>query len=358
MSEEEARTNFGVVAPVASRTSSLFPSMRQTLMLDAEDLIALFDATPVTKIGEKLVFQQADFLVPREMLEHRIEKLKKLIAASKGVVEGLSARVMKIRRAEDNVLDKTTREKFKREENQRMAHSNAKLFRYRQALRVGNYHEKIWRWETQPVYFREVVDDCMTFTEYGEPRYERGEYKVPANGAGYWTTNLVRDVIATRIFDVSRYEVMMQLDAGALRLAGASEEEQRRTWANCQRWENCVIKAAVFHGVLRPRQDLLDLLALNPYVREALDASEEIESDETENALALKTGGACYNGVIHGAGYRYNLKTGAFRRRALESFDKGPPKKDNREDREDWEDSGFGNLRDYGNDDIESFQPK
>src|SRR6266550_3706748 len=322
--EAQARALFGIVPPTLSHpkaplVSNEFPSMRQTLMLDAEDLIDLFDPTPDTRIGEREVFAEMDFLVPSEMLQHRIERLKKLIAASKAIIEGLSVRVMKVRRDGD-ILDKATRETFKREESARIARSNVKLSRYRAAHHDGNYREKIWCYQTKGVYFRDFVDDCMTFTDYGETYYAQGEFKTPADGAGYYTTNLVRDIIATRIFDVSRYEVMMGLDNSALHLMGMSDAEQKRTWANVRRWENCVIKAAVYHGVLRPRQDLLDLLALSPYVQAALHAIEsEVEADETENALALKTGGACYGGGIRSAGVRFS--NGVFRRRSLESFE-------------------------------------
>ncbi len=119
-------------------------------------------------------------------------------------------------------------------------------------------------------------------------------------------------------------------------------------------WENAVIKAAVYHGVLRPRADLLELLALSPYVQSALNVLEEVEADEMENTLALKTGGACYGGSIRSGGIRY--RNGGFRQRGLESFDKGPPK--------DWEsgadgsggDSGLQSLCDV-DDDAESYQP-
>jgi hypothetical protein len=355
VTEDEARKMFGVEKP-ESKSSALVKNMRQTLMLEPEDLIALFDESPATKVGEQMVFGQADFLLPPPMLQHRINRLKKIIARSKDIIEGLSARVMKLRRGKEKVLNKATREKFKRDENGRIVRSNAKLSRYRTALRLGNYREKIWCWQVKPIYFHEVVEDCMTFTDYGETYYERGELKLPKDGAGYYTTNLVRDIIATRIFDVSRYEVMMQLDADALQLAGASEEEQRRTWANRQRWENAVIKAAVFHGVLRPRRDLLELLALTAFAQAASRVTEHIEADETENALALKTGGACYGASIQSAGYRYNTRTGRSRRRALESFDKSKPPAD-------W-DEGGQQARDTGSDlyhvqdDAESYDPR
>jgi hypothetical protein len=342
MSESEVRTKFGVAAPVTI-PRPLVLDLRRALMLSAEDLIALFDETPATKVGEREVFAEMDFLVPAEKLQHRIAKLKRLIDASKELWKALSKHVMKLRRAKDDILDKPTQEKYKREEIARQARSNAKLFKYRAALRNGNHREKIWRYQMLPVYFRNLVDDAMTFDDFGPwyytndkcqiptgPRYKdaNGKFKTPKEPwRGYWTTNLVRDV-RTRLFDVSRYEVMMQLDQSTLELAGATEAEQHRTWCNVMRWENAVIKAGVFHGVLHPRADLLELLGLDPFVQAALSATETVQADDTENALALKTGGACFGGRIRSGGYRYhkNESSGnAYHRRPLESFDKGKP---------------------------------
>jgi hypothetical protein len=352
VSEDEARKIFGVEKK-DPKPNALVKSMRQTLMLEPEDLIALFDESPATKVGEQMVFEQADFLLPPEMLQHRVNRLKRIIARSKDIIEGLSARVMKLRREEDNILDKVTREKFKRDENARIKRSNKKLLRYREALRLGNYHEKIWCWQGEPIYFRDEVEDCMVFTEHGEPYYAKSD--APTYGVGYHLTDLVRDIVATRVFDVSRYEVMMQLDAGTLQLAGASEEEQRRTWANRQRWENCVIKAAVFHGVLRPRRDLLELLALTAFAQATFRVTEHIEADTTENALALKTGGACYGASIQSAGYRYHAN-GRIRQRALESFDKSKPPADWDEGAQQAKDTGSDLY--YVHDDAESYDPR
>jgi hypothetical protein len=325
MSEDQAREKFGVSAPAAPPRPTVL-CMRQTLMLSPEDLIAFFDETPAAKVAERIIFAEMDFVVPPEMLQHRIDRLKKVIAASKEILKGLSKHIMKLKRTKDDILDKPIQEKFKREETARMARSNAKLYRYRMALRDGNYHEKIWRDQIQPVYFRDLVDDVMVFEELGPSYYKNDKFKTPPTGAPYWTTSLTRDV-KFRVFDISRYEVMMRLDQSTLRLAGLTEEEQHRTWANVQRWENAIIAAAVFHGVLHPRPDLMEMLSLTPFAQAALAASETIEADDAENALALKTGGACFGGRIKSAGYRYGTsesKSGnSFRRRSLESFDKG-----------------------------------
>jgi hypothetical protein len=66
-------------------------------MLSPEDLVALFDETPATKVGEREVFAEMDFLVPAEMLQHHIERLKKLTAASKFLWKELSKHIMKLR---------------------------------------------------------------------------------------------------------------------------------------------------------------------------------------------------------------------------------------------------------------------
>jgi hypothetical protein len=328
MSESEVRAKFGVAAPVTIPRPPVL-DLRKSLMLTPEDLIGLFDETPATKVGEREVFAEMDFLVPPEMLQRRIAKLKKVIDASKEIWKGLSQHIMKLRRAKDDILDKPIQEKYKREETARQARSNAKLFKYRAALRNGKYHEKIWRYQVLPVYFRDFVDDWMTFEDLGPAHYvyDKRKYE-PGIGAPYWTTNLVRNFKA-RLFDVSRYEMMMQLDQSTLQLAGETQEEQQRTWRNVMRWENAVIKAGVFHGVLHPRGDLLELLGLNPFVQAALSATESVQQDDTENALALKTGGACFGGTIHSGGYRYfaseNSDGSSYRRRPLESFDKGKP---------------------------------
>jgi hypothetical protein len=38
---------------------------------------------------------------------------------------------------------------------------------YSAAHRIGNYHEKTWRYQMLPVYSRDLVDDAMTFEHRG-----------------------------------------------------------------------------------------------------------------------------------------------------------------------------------------------
>jgi hypothetical protein len=347
ISEKVARAKFGVSEDKSKKTEP--PSnMRTTLMLSPDDIIALFDESPQNKIGEHEVFEQVNFTVTTEGLQHRIKRLKKLIAASKEITEGLFVRVMKVRRGKDEVLDKTTREKFKREETARQARANVRLFQYRTALRNGGLTQKVWRVVVKSVYFRDVIDDVVIFQDWGEGTYVKDKERRMGGLVTHHTEILLHHVLYTE-FDLSRYQEMMRLDADALSVMGAAEAEQKQAWANVQRWENAVIKAAVFHGVLRPRKNLLELLALTAWAQDALSVLEDIEADTTENALAIKTGGACYGGRIRSGGY-----TDSGRQRSLTSFDK-PSRNSRWRDFSDNCDEGGGN---YNPDDAETYDPR
>ena len=347
VSEKVARAKFGVSEDKVKKSAPP-TDLRTMLMLDADDIIALFDVSPQNKIGEHEIFEQVNFTVTTEALQHRIERLKKLIAASKEIVGGLSVRVMKVRRGKDGVLDKTTREKYKREETARQARANVKLFQYRTALRNGGLTQKVWRLVVKPVYFRDTVDDVVIFSDWGEGTYVKDKER-RMGGVVTHHTEVFQHPVSYTEFDLSRYRDMMQLSTDALELMGTTEKEQAQTWANVQRWENAVIKAAVFHGVLRPRKDLLELLGLMPWVRDALQMTEDIQADTTEDALALKTGGACYGGRIRSNGY-----TDCGKARRLSSFDK-PSRTAWRESSGDHDEQGGA---DFNPDDSESYDPR
>ena len=159
--EETLRAQLGVEAP--KKKFKLPDTYRTILNLDPQDIIDFFNAV----IDHRDEFVQVDFVVPSSMLEHRIARLKRVIAASRAVIEGMAVNIIKIRRGKDDPLldDKTIREsKYRRDENARIARCNAKLFQYREALRTGkNLHQKIWRTVTKPVYFHDEVDDSVTF---------------------------------------------------------------------------------------------------------------------------------------------------------------------------------------------------
>lgn len=305
--------------PILTKGNSLVRGFRETLMLDRQDIAEVFDA--IVREEGRLI--EAHLLIPADMLQHRIDRLMKLIAASKAIVEGLAVSVMKIRRGKEDVLDKPTREKYKREENARIARSNMKLAKYRTALRTGNYHEKVLRYVTVPVKFRDVFDDVMRFTTWGEPLYEKTEEKSFEGIKAHHLEDLVQYGEVSGVYDLERYKMLLTLGPEALWVLGENSEGQRKkSWAYWEQWEDAVIEGAIKHGVLRPRRDLLEFLGLAQYVR----PGDPIEADETENALAIKTGGACYGGGIKSAGCNYRGKQP--RQLPLQSFDKGKWLKD------------------------------
>lgn len=320
-------------------------SYRQFLNLDPQDLVAFFDV----KVGERQEFAEMDFVVPPSVLEHRIRRLMKVIACSKQIVEGLSVHIMKIRRGKDEVLDQPTREKYKREEQARIARCNMKLARYRMALRSPQgYREKVWMWVKTPVHFRDVVDDVMTFDTVIDAGW-RDIQKVFTGGVETHTRVEWVEYIRSGHVDLESYRAVMSLGVAALAELGETESQRKEVWDNIHRWENAVIRAAVVHSVITPRRDLAELLGLGQVLDEPDDV---IEADRTEDALAIKTGGACYGGRVQSEGYRY--RGGRITPRGLSSFDK--PLRGGR-DGAGYDDPGFNSL-DNASDDAESYVPK
>jgi hypothetical protein len=346
ISEDGLRRQFGVVKQDAK--PKIPESYRQLLNLDPQDIINFFDV----KVGEYAEFAQMDFIVPPSMLEHRIRRLQKVIACSKQIVEGLASRIIKIRRGKDDPLlnNKATREKYKREENARIARCNEKLFRYRTALHSGkDYNEKIWRTVSKPLYFHDMVDDHIVFETITDIRWENTD-TIFTGGYAHTRVELI-EYFRKGFVCLEAYRAVMSLGEAALAELGDTEAKQKETWQNIKHWENAVIRAAVYHKLITPRRDLADLLGLSA----VLDEDDVyIEHDSTEDALATKTGGACYGGRIKGEGFRYT--SGKPVARALSSFDK--PLRDFNSNRDHAnQDTGFQSLKNVS-DDAESYDPR
>jgi len=304
VSEEDLRLKFGVEE--RTRKATLPDSYRKLFGLEPEHLIGFFDV----QIGTSDILTQVNFVVTPSMIEHRLRRLQKIINRAKELIESWDVGVMKIRRGRDNVLDKPTRERFKRKERMRLNRCYVKREKYRAAK--GMCVEKVWR-ET-PIRLRDVVDDCMIFTPVLKTEWIE-------------STGNVIETVQHGEFDVLRYKRMMSLGFDALSELGETHEERRESWANLQRWENAVIAAAVRYGVIEPRYDLARFLGLDKVLT---DLSSQVEMEDfeqrdmdPEDQLAIKTGGRCYGGRvrIQSEGYRYRVN-GSPVARALSSFDK------------------------------------
>lgn len=347
ISEDDLREQFGLEKPESK--PKLPTSYRQLLNLDPQDIIGFFNL----KVGEHTDFVRVDFVVPPSMLEHRIRRLQKLIACSKQIIEGMASRILKIRRGENDPLltDKAAREKYKRDENARIARSNVKLSRYRAAVRSNkDCHDKIWQWVTTPAYFCDVVDDCMTFRTTTDVRWEDTK-KLFTGGLQTHTRVELIEYFRSGTVDLEAYRAVMSLGEAALVELGETESEAKETWQNIARWENNVIRAAVHYQIITPRRDLAELLGLG----EILDENDDpIEADTTEDALAIKTSGRCFGGRIKSEGFRY--RGGKVTPRSLSDFDK-PFRNLAGDGPGGYEDAGFGSLHDVS-DDTESYDPR
>ena len=304
ISEDEVRRAFGVDSP-ASKRPEIPKSFRVFFQLEPEDLMAFFSA----QIGTYTVFEQVEVVVSKDVLQRRLDHMQCVINERKKIVDGLAVHVMKIPRGKDNVLDKDTREKYKREETARLTKLYAKRARYRAAVASSlDYREKVWRTVARPLYFRDAVDDEMIFDKALATMFVNGE----------WTP-----VITRGSFDLESYRAVMRLDSFALDVLDGSEE----AWDNLRVWENCVIAAAVAYRIIRPRRDLGEFLGLTKVVADLNDQVKLEDAEQRdmnpEDVLALKTGGRCYGGQvrIQSEGFRYRAD-GKPRARALSSFDK------------------------------------
>jgi hypothetical protein len=320
INENDLRNRFGVEE---RKTGPKLPeSYRKFFDLEPEDLIGFFD----TQIGSYTDLVQVEFIISSSMIQHRLRRLQKTINYVNEIIKGLSVGAMKTRRGKENVLDKPTREKYKREEQARLARCYAKRAKYYAAEKQEKYVEKVWRIVEKPIYFRDMIDDRMVFTNVVETKW--------VEHADMWLDgefrNDVTDVIETLNhgqFDLDGYKKVMKLGFAALAELGETHEEMQKAWKNLQHWENAVIAAAIRYRVIQPRHDLAVLVGLDKVIANLNDqvAMEDFEQRDMnpEDVLALKTGGKCFFGRmrIQSEGFRYRAN-GTPVPRPLSNFDK------------------------------------
>jgi hypothetical protein len=290
--------------------------------LGPEDLIGFFDA----QIGSYTDLIQVDFIIPPSMIQHRLRRLQKVINRANELINSWDVGVMKIRRGKDNVLDKPSREKYKREERARLTRCYAKRAKYYTAAKQEKYVEKVWRIVEKPICFRDMIDDCMVFTNVVETKWVEhadiwldGEFRNDVTGA--------IEILSHGQFDLDGYKSVMKLGFAALAELGETHEEMQKAWKNLVRWEDCVIAAAIRYRVIQPRYDLAVFLGLEKVVTNLNNqvAMEDFEQRDVhpEDVLALKTGGKCFFGQVRiqseGFWYRAN---GMPVPRPLSGFDK------------------------------------
>jgi len=330
-------------------------SFRTSLNLTSQTIIDFFDAV----IDRRAELVETDVPVSPEILQRRVERLKKMIADSKAIIEGMSVHVMKIRRAPDDPLrqDKARREQIKRHEEKRIKCANKLLFKYQKKLKTGDLCLSLWRITLKPVYFRDKVSGSVDIEQIDENTARWVDTKVVRDKQGnekYPLTDLVYDAESGYI-NLEFYKSVApllgrpvtELEHQQLRaLLGDTDAERQKTLRHLERWENQMIAAAVLHGVLRPDRAQADRLGLGP-ILDAQDEAVEIDHRE-EDAQAVKTGGASFNGRMSVRGEGFNK----FARRAVSNFNKPTGRSG-----EGYSNAGSGSLRDT-TDDAESYDTR
>jgi hypothetical protein len=278
--------------------------------------------------------------------DKRIAEIGDEIKESENLIDSWSVHKMKLQvkrgeRQPDDILDKATREKLKREEKQNVDRLEEERSGLRQQLntdkqlltelrgridtwgRDEDYDEQYPRvLREYPILFRDkfVPPDRDEFKGILPPGYEYG-----ANG----------------------YAQVVHEFGGEYRTSG--EDKLFRHW---RQFENELVLQAIGWGLIQPSRALLKKHpTLTAYIDKdaaAMNADPEAESDDTENALILKTGGAQIGGQVYSAGKRWNG-----RQRSLSSFD-GPI---GRGTREKVDGSENDHTSDLSSNDFDSYQP-
>jgi hypothetical protein len=314
--EQNARRTFGLPEPKTWKPREHKPrtkieSFREVLLLDRGYIADLFDKV----IGEEEKVTDVAVKTDRKKLERRADNLQKLIKRSNERIEGWSVRVLKLRRP-DNIPDKPAREEFKRAERKRLARFEAKLKEVRERLR---------NWETDPrnqQTRQQLVKVPVTFGEKydiqhqevkTEFKYVPGKLRTPSDGAEYWTEDpMYFDTPVGDEYEIYGYRALLKLGEEAeLYLTNGMNLDGWREW------ENKVIEQAIYSGLIKPN---MALLGLHPRLAKYNPSPDSIEADTTEDALALKTGGANWNASIYSGGVRVGKHGNS--QRALEDFGK------------------------------------
>jgi len=275
----------------------------------------------------------------------RSNLLDQQILDSQNLIRTWSVHVMKLQvkrgeRAPDDILDSRTREKFKLEEKKIIKQLEAeKLELQRQSRtdkqRLADLQQRLATWGSgsNPDDF---VEEYPRVTQHNPKSFgdkfivpEKDDFKgVLPNGYKYGVGAYIQLV----------YEYGDSL---------AAEKTIFKYWKH---FENEVVLQAIGWRLIRPPKKLFAAHpTLTKYVNPALLTEEEhIDSDDTENALILKTGGAQIGGQVYSAGRRWDGT-----QRSLHSFD-GPIGRGTGETVGDGDENHAADLT---SNDSESYQP-
>lgn len=218
-----------------------------------------------------------------EMLNAKAVELKAKIHESVETIHGLLKRVMKLRRDHDNVLDKNTREKFKREERKKISDATQELQAVRNSIRdapkLDELKDRLTNWGKSDDDFELVATTTTGPVSFGE-KFELSPQ---------FQEDHPRQSIDTYAAFLNSFPLVMDYS------------HRLRGWAFIDEWrylENEIVRQAIGWKLLKPTK-----ATIKKYPDLAGSWTEEdYKEDDSENALILKSGGASIGASIYNFG--------------------------------------------------------
>jgi hypothetical protein len=259
--------------------------------------------TKALKSSSKLALQIKGLIAGLESAKLRILELKRLIAESEKLIESWSVRVMKLRRAEDNILDKPTREKFKREEKKKIEQYENEKRELESRLRKSNVEElqqRLAKWGSSP----DDYDNVEAVETQELPVMFKEKFKEPQDEIKDISEEY-RELLQRRVSKIDSYITLLSLP----KYEGLQTLCRRHPLMAAWRYfENEIVFQAVGFGLIQPTKEalskypeLLRYTANNGTLVDTYEDNRRVE-DDPEHALILKTGGAQIGASIYNFG--------------------------------------------------------
>jgi hypothetical protein len=261
----------------------------EVLGITRRQLLALFDMTvaiepqPARKrvLKSRAVLDQQ--IADMQSWTARVVGLKGLIQESNKTIEGLSARVMKHRRDSDNILDKGTREKFKREELKKIKAAKEEIETLLRSIRklpgLDELKHRASNWGNS-----DTDHELVTATKEGPVSFENKFTLPPHFGDDHPGQSL------------ETYEAFLRSNDILMDFAA-----RIRQWPEADSWrylENETVRQAIAWKLVKPTKAAIEK---HPDLRGTVSEADYAQ-DDTENALILKTGGAEIGASIYNFG--------------------------------------------------------
>lgn len=310
-------------------------------LLDAQvDTERVEDVLDTTQPKQKILKSSGNLKQDINAMENKIDDAEKRIAdigdqikESENLIDVIwSSHYQKIEvkrgvRQPDDIWDTATREKYKREERQKITQLEEDRSDLRKQLktdkqRLVELQEHIDTWGLRD----EDYDEQYPRVTREYPIYFRDKFVVPEfkgqPPTGYRFVATEDDNFKGYL--PSGYEYGTDAYVQAVHIYEADLGAVDSIFKGWRRFENELVLQAIGWGLVQPSHALLKKHpTLTTYIdTTAMNADPEVESDDSdddaENALIFKTGGAQIGGAVYSAGTRWNGN-----QRSLSSFD-GP----------------------------------